>query len=81
MKLFLITQEENKDWDTYQGAIVCADDDVEARNMNPSSGEPMDWSDRRYDWCSTPEAVTVKYIGEPAAGLEKGVILSDYKAG
>lgn len=38
MKLFLISQKENNNYDTYDSAVVAAGDAEVARNMNPSGG-------------------------------------------
>jgi len=37
MKLFKISQELNDDYDTYDSAVVCADNEAEARKIHPSS--------------------------------------------
>lgn len=83
MKLFLIWQDENDDFDIYKSAVVAAKDEEEARNTHPCSGVQMskrDWEDK-YDgftlcgyWTSSIEHVSVKYLGEAAKGISKGVI-------
>lgn len=89
MKLYLyfISQEENTGYDTYDSAVVCAESEEQARNINPNRWKFgnetgfMDWSKRNYDWCSSPDKVTVEYIGEAKEGSEIGVILSSFNAG
>lgn len=83
MKLFTIFQTENNEWDTINLAVVVAPDEKTARIMNPGTGEPMteqDWLDNKEDspsWCSSPEHVIVKYIGEAADSMKQGVIVAD----
>jgi hypothetical protein len=47
MKLWLISQEENNKYDTYDSAVVAAETDEAARRTVPGS----DFGD--YDWTST----------------------------
>ena len=36
MKLYLISQDINDDWDTYDSAVVVAENEVDARSIHPS---------------------------------------------
>lgn len=84
MNLYLIFQEENIDYDTYNAAVVCAPDEETARNMHPGNGishEIDSWSRGFRCWCSSPNQVTVKYIGKANEGIEQCVILASYNAG
>jgi hypothetical protein len=83
MKLFKISQSENRDCDTYDSAVVCCDTAEEACNMNPADGSPMDWSiSTRYTgWCSGPEHVTVQCIGETDHTIVPYVVLASFNAG
>ena len=36
MKLYLISQDENDGWDTYDSAVVVAENEVDARSIHPS---------------------------------------------
>lgn len=82
MKLYLISQDDNNYYDTYDSAVVCAEDEETARNMNPRNGEPMtrdDWEQRYSSWCRAAERVSVEYLGE--TDREKGVVLASFNAG
>lgn len=82
MKIYLISQTANNDYDTYDSAVVCAPDEETARNMNPSDGELMtaeEWKKRHSSWCASPEQVTVEYIGE--TNREQGLVLASFNAG
>lgn len=81
MKLYLISQKENDDYDTYDSAVVCAPDEETARNMNPAGGGPMDWKDRNWGWCNKPESVEVEYLGEAAETVKQGIVCASYNAG
>lgn len=75
MKLFLIAQGQNTDYDTYDSAVVAAPDEETAKQMNPANGKPMNEWGRAYSaWCSGPEHVTARYLGEAADGVELGVV-------
>lgn len=77
MKLWLISQEVNNDYDTYSDAVVCAETKEEARNIHPSGCELVD---DNYSWCS-PKDVKVSYIGTAKEGTKKGVICASFHAG
>lgn len=95
MKLYLISQTEHNDYDTYDSAVVCAPNEETAAAINPANGkliiwemEKADWSDAEdwenaisLKWCSSRAAVNVKYIGEAASDIEQGVICVSFNAG
>ena len=80
MKLFLISQEQNNEYDTYDSAVVAAPDESTARHMNPGNGKPMDEWDQYNSWCLGPEHVTVRYLGE-AVNVEQGIVCASFNAG
>jgi len=71
MKLFLISQDWNSNYDTFDAAVVAAPDEETARRMYPGS-------DPSHEWCA-PEHVQVEHIGETTR--DQGVILGSYNAG
>lgn len=84
MNLYLISQEANNDYDTYNAAIVCAPNELAARNTHPNGKTIMDkedWEDRYSGWCSSIEHVTAQYIGKAAKGAKPGVVLASFNAG
>ena len=82
MKLFLISQTQHCDYDTYDSAVVAAPDEATAREMDPATGEPVeDWGYRYSAWCSAPEHVAVRYIGKAAHGIKQGVVCASFNAG
>ena len=78
MNLYLISQTENDDYDTYDSAVVAAKSEEDARLINPDGPE---WNRQFGGWCSTPEAVTVELIGRAKKGTVSGVILASFNAG
>ena len=81
MKLFLISQKENRGYDTYDSAVVCAENADAARQMNPSGRGEVRWGDSFSTWCSSPEKVTVRLIGEASPDIAVGVICASFNAG
>ena len=80
MKLYLISQDANSEYDTYDSAVVRAPDAETARGMSPNNGLPMDWS-KSDEWARSIDQVNVQYLGEAIPGSEQGLVLSSYNAG
>lgn len=81
MKLFLISQTQNNGFNSYGSAVVAAPDENVARNMNPESGDPMvEWLHWTHGghWCSNPDLVTVRYIGEASEDVDAGVLCASF---
>lgn len=76
LKLWLISQEENTGWDTYDSAVVAAKTAEEARLINPEGK----WGTYP-TWCSSPDKVHVKYLGIATEDVEPGIVLSSFNAG
>jgi hypothetical protein len=90
MKLFKIWQEVNNDYDTYDSAVVAAENEEEARNIYPSyqneyneveNKESWNPESPHDDWVDNPKCVNVEYLGEAKPGTKKGQILASYSAG
>jgi hypothetical protein len=78
MKIYHISQDENNDYDTYSAMVVAAANEVEAAVIHPDNGK---WDAPYSTWCSSPAAVTVKYLGEAAHDIPAGVLLASFHAG
>jgi len=79
MKLFILYGTASG-YDTFDSCIVCAENEEEAKNINPMYGEKwVYWCE--CEWAKSPEDVTVEYIGEADENIEKGVVLASYNAG
>jgi hypothetical protein len=96
MNLYLISQAENTDYDSYDSAVVAAVSEEEARNMSPDydsnkswnppgKGIFMDWAAAKAspfkDWATSPANVEVRLLGVAAPGVERGVICASFNAG
>ncbi len=79
MKLWIIWQEENNGYDTYDSAVVAAENEEAARLTLPS--EYGTWGDRHPDWASTPDKVNVRLIGEALPEVVAGVVCASFNAG
>lgn len=78
MKLYLISQDVNNDYDTYDSAVVAAENDEAARLTLPGHSR---WGDYYTSWAKNPDQVTVLHIGDAVPGTEAGVICASFNAG
>jgi len=82
MKLYLISQNVNNDYDAYDSAVVAAESVKDARNTHPRSEfNPTNWPDQDSGTWTVPSKVKVKYLGEAKEGTKAGVICSSFNAG
>jgi len=83
MKLFLVSQNQNNDYDTYDSFVVACETEDEARNKHPWGYQMTQehWCETFSDWCSSVDYVNVKYLGEADKSLEKGVVCASFNAG
>lgn len=77
MKLWKISQADNGGYDTYDSAVVAAETEDEARNINPDG----EWNRHYSSWSESPSLVSVEYLGEAKIGTEAGIILASFNAG
>ena len=82
MNLYLLEQDENRGYDTYDSCVISARSDTDARKIHPSPWIRADdvwaYSD---GWASSPENVRVTLIGTAVDSEFSGVILSSFNAG
>ena len=71
MRLWFISQSVNVGYDTYDAAVVAAETEDAARNIEVGIGGT---------WCK-PQHVNVQPIGEALPGTSAGVILASFNAG
>jgi hypothetical protein len=82
--LYLISQNKNIGYDTYDSAVVIAESEEEAQRLSPSSGKEMseeDWRSTWSAWCNSPEQVKVELLGKAKKGSEKGLVCASFNAG
>lgn len=81
MNLYLLTQTENRDYDTYDSIVVAANSLELAVQMHPDE-EYGSWSGGlSTTWASSPTNVTCKLIGKAVSGTTSGIILASFNAG
>lgn len=82
MKLYLLSQTVNNDYDTYDSVIVCAESEDKARLIRPDMTKWDQVSPYYYgSWVKTSDEVNVKYLGEADSTISQGVVLASYNAG
>jgi len=80
LNLYLISQDVNNGYDTYDKAVVAAPDEDTARNIHPG-WEDMAEAGREFSsWC-VAEKVKVELIGEAAEDIDQGVVCASFLAG
>lgn len=92
-KLYLLSQNVNNGYDTYDSCVVCATSEDEARTTNP--GGFRKWHDgtwwfqftdgkeekgEDHTWC-LPDDVKVEEIGEANDDVALGVVCASFNAG
>lgn len=91
MNIYLLTQNTNTGYDTFDSCVVAAPDEATARTLHPRGGRNWNgrawaWSDgtlgyaREFEW-TDPDNVTVKHVGTALADQSVGVICASYNAG
>ena len=83
MNIYRISQTENDGWDTYDSAVVCAPNQDAARETHPAYGyhDAEAWKVSSGSWASSPDKVSVEYIGEAQAARKQSVICASFNAG
>lgn len=81
MKLYLISQSENNDYDTYDSAVVAAESPEDARTIHPIEPATHDDWGRWSAWVQFKDIdkIKVEYLGETKR--ERGVVLASFNAG
>lgn len=79
MKLWLLCQGINTDYDTYDSCVVAAETEDEARNTHPSGWHTSPIWDST-TWVS-PKDIQIKYLGEAAVYINSGVVCASFNAG
>lgn len=76
MNIYLISQNKNNGYDTYDSFVVYARDEYSARTIFP-----LDKDEDIYGpWVKNIEDIQVKYIGSCDRVTEEGVILRSFNA-
>jgi len=74
LKLYLISQDSNNSYDTYDKGVVCC------RSRKAAKNYPLGDVSAYGSWV-IPELVKVEYIGKPKKGIKEGLICASFHAG
>lgn len=83
MNIYLISQNENENYDTYDSAVVVAENEADAKYIHPYFEAEGEWWKnhwRLHEWC-VPARVTVRLIGTALPIAARGVVCASYNAG
>lgn len=80
MKLYLLTQNDNNGYDTYDSLIVCAENEKDAKTINPQ-GEVFIEDDNWPDWAIKAASIQCREIGIANEDEGRGVIIASFNAG
>ena len=82
MKIYLISQNVNKFYDTYDSFLVCAENEDEAKDIHPG-GYKINWGDRGDStWVNSKSDLICEEIGDAKEGIKKNeVIIASFNAG
>lgn len=82
MNLYLLKQSGHVCYDEYEGAVVAAETEDDARKIHPDGSRNDRNPADRVGWCmdwESPDAVSVTLIGVAATDTREGVILASYR--
>ena len=79
MNLYLLTQDIETGYDTFDSVVVAALTETDAKSIHPYGDDA--WGYWSGCWPKSPESVSVKLIGNAVKGTPSGVILSSFNAG
>jgi len=80
LNLYLISQNVNNDYNTYDKAVVAAPNEEAARNIHPGWEDMADAGREFSTWCIA-EQVNVELIGEATEDATQCVICASFRAG
>lgn len=80
--LYLISQNEVNEYDSFDSAVVCAESEENARDTNPRGGEKIDWTVKNWgSWATKRESVKVEFLGKAEITRPVGVVCASFNAG
>lgn len=80
MKIYLLTQNDNNGYDTFDSIIVCAKNCADAKTIDPYDKQFIEnepWG----DWAKKSSSIICKEIGTANKLQKRGVILASFNAG
>ncbi len=83
MKLYLLTQNSNRGYDTYDSCVVCAHSAEDAATISPDSyGDDFpNFKPNSSTWAKQIQDIEVTELGIAHDNIKRGVICSSFNAG
>lgn len=81
MKLYKLTQTDNRRHNTYDSCIVCAESKEDAVTISPDEDHTIEEKYALTSWAKDVSGITVEEIGEANGNQVRGVILASYNQG
>jgi len=81
MNIYLLTQDINNDYDTYDAVVVSAESEEEARLMHPHGFDITKASAHDDSWVKPDQIDRIKVTLIGVSCMRKCVILSSFNAG
>ncbi len=79
MNLYLILQDVNNEYDTYDAAVVCAESELDACSIYPGGDDT--WDGYVTSTWAPIDSVNAICIGVADENIKRGVVLSSFNAG
>ena len=79
MKIYLLEQIENNDYETYDSCIVCAESVEDAKCITPQGMEFGKYVSSF--WAFTKKGITCTELGTANKNLKRGVLNASFNAG
>jgi hypothetical protein len=80
MKLFLLAQDSNNDYDTYDSCIVAAETKEDAITISPDEYNAIGGG-RYTSWAFNYDSISCEEIGVANDNVKRGVVLASFNAG
>jgi len=83
MKIYLLAQNKNKEYNTYDSCIVCAENAEDAKTIHPDGSlysQPPIGTTYTY-WAFTADDISCVEIGEANENQKRGVLLASFNSG
>lgn len=78
MNIYLLSQDINTDYDTFDSMVVYANSEEEAKLILPPH---IKWGEKYSGWAHSPNQVEVTHIGYTNTLVESGIVLASFNAG
>ena len=79
MNIYLLEQNINRGYDTYDSFVCIAKTEEEAKNTMPS--EELKWGAAYSPWANRPSDVKAIKIGTADSAVTAGIVCSSFNAG